>query len=574
MTVPPSSQVAPLPNNLPFRVVSRTIGQGAYASIRKAIPLHATKPVIAIKFVNKEHAFGTGRLSAKQLLTEISLHRHLGKHTNVIQFLAHGEDPGWTWIAMELAEGGDLFDKIEADQGVGEDVAHFYFSQLVNAVGYMHSKGVAHRDLKPENMLLSGEGDLKLADFGLAALFRNDQGQSRLCKGVCGSPPYMAPEVVGGKRPPGATQGGVPRKDVLERGYAPDAADIWSCGVVLFVLLAGNTPWDEPTPRSYEFAAYVSAKGRPGGAGYADEELWWRLPAGALSLLRGMLKLDPAARFGLDEVRTHPWFTRENPHLSPAGTAANPVGLATQMLESLRIDFSADPTTMPLSQQEQRRRVAAAADAMDIDDGAARFASTQPETPLQDMAFDWERPARADALHGISASQPASGAGTGAGPRGGASTSRAPLLLDGLANDPSLSQFMATPSVPESLTQAARRFRDIVPAHSLARFLSGAAPALLLATLAAALHRLGVPVPPETAAAARAEALRAQGEAWIRVKTVDGRQQGLNGNVVVETVGDGVWEVRFLKAKGDPLEWRRFFKKVAVLCKDVVLLPG
>ena len=90
-------------------------------------------------------------------------------HQNIIQFLANGEDQIWTWIAMELAE-GDLFDKIEADKGIGEDIAHFYFSQLISAVGYMHSRGVAHRDIKPENILLA-DGDLKLADFGLAVLY-------------------------------------------------------------------------------------------------------------------------------------------------------------------------------------------------------------------------------------------------------------------------------------------------------------------------------------------------------------------------------------------------------------------
>ena len=72
---------------------------------------------------------------------------------------------------MELAEGGDLFDKIESDVGVGEDVAHLYFTQLISAMTYMHSKGVGHRDLKPENILLSAEGNLKIADFGLATLF-------------------------------------------------------------------------------------------------------------------------------------------------------------------------------------------------------------------------------------------------------------------------------------------------------------------------------------------------------------------------------------------------------------------
>ena len=167
-------------------------------SIRKACPYNRTEPVIAVKFIHKEHAFRHGKMRPKQLQLEIMLHKHLGKHKNIIEFLSAGDSPAYAWIAMELATGGDLFDKIEADVGIGEDIAHFYFTQLMNAVSYMHSKGVAHRDIKPENMLLSADGDLKIADFGLAALFKKDN-EVRLTNTICGSPPYIAPEVVAGK---------------------------------------------------------------------------------------------------------------------------------------------------------------------------------------------------------------------------------------------------------------------------------------------------------------------------------------------------------------------------------------
>ena len=116
-------------------------------------------------------------------------------HRNIIEYYDSGEDATWTWIAMELAEGGDLFDKIEADSGVSEDIAHVYFTQLINAVGYMHSKGVGHRDIKPENVLLSADGDLKLADFGMATLFEYHV-KRKLAVTMCGSPPYIAPEVL------------------------------------------------------------------------------------------------------------------------------------------------------------------------------------------------------------------------------------------------------------------------------------------------------------------------------------------------------------------------------------------
>jgi serine/threonine-protein kinase CHEK1 len=465
---------------------------------------------------------------------EILLHKHLGKHRNIIEFLSSGESPAYAWIAMELASGGDLFDKIEADVGIGEDIAHFYFTQLMSAISYMHSKGVAHRDIKPENMLLSKDGDLKIADFGLAALFKKGD-EARLCNTVCGSPPYIAPEIVAGKRSK--------RSDILEVGYVANMADIWSCGVVLFVLLVGNTPWDEPTLRSYEFKEYVETNGR------TSDELWHRIPQEIQSLLRGMLALNPQERFTLDEVRTHPWFTRRNPHLSSAGTAANPINLATLMLESLRIDFS-----QPTPSQRQRQ---VNADAMDIDTDL-RLPATQPETPIADMPFDWERPPRLALHDGVSASQPV---------RSRASTQQPRVshgLLDQLQEDVTLSQFTPNPSVPLSLTQVARKFGDIVPSHSLTRFLSPLPLDLLVSTVAEALHRLGIPAAPDS---------DGRDQAYIRVKTVDGRQQGLNGTVVLERWNEEVCEVRFVKAKGDPLEWRRFFKRMCALCKDAVLVP-
>ena len=124
--------------------------------------------------------------------------------------------------------------------------------------------------------------------------------------------------------------------------------------------------------------------------------------------------------------------------------------------------------------------------------------------------------------------------------------------------------------MPLSLTQAARRFHDIVPAYSLTRFLSPLPLNLLLPLLAEALHRLGVPVPPIPDSALQGF----DDEAYLRVKTVDGRSQGLNGTIAVEKIDREISEVRFVKVKGDPLEWRRRFKKVVVLCKYGILVPG
>ncbi|PTB74071.1 Pkinase-domain-containing protein [Trichoderma longibrachiatum ATCC 18648] len=364
------SQLDPLPKELPFRIISKTVGRGAYASIKKAIPLDSQSPVFAVKLIHKGYATKHGRISAKQLAMEVSLHSHIGQHPNIIEWFASGEDAVWRWIAMEYAEGGDLFDKIEADVGVREDIAQLYFLQLVGGVSFMHSKGVAHRDLKPENILLSQDGSLKLADFGMATMFEY-KGQRKASSTLCGSPPYIAPEIL--------ACGKVDKRAPSSARYDPDLVDIWSCGVILFVLLVGNTPWDEPSSTSWEYSEYVKTSGK------SSDPLWGRIPPEALSLLRGMMSVDPQKRFTFAQIRQHPWYTRHNPLLTADGRISDPIVLATKMLENLRIDLGKIPQTTlaypPASHDPT------------VDSGlnAGRFSSTQPEAPVKGDPLEWRR---------------------------------------------------------------------------------------------------------------------------------------------------------------------------------------
>lgn len=507
-------------------------------SIKKAVPLDSQEPVFAVKLIHKGYATKHGRVSAKQLGMEVSLHSHIGQHPNIIEWFAAGEDHIWKWIAMEYAEGGDLFDKIEADVGVRQDIAQVYFMQLVGGVSFMHSKGVAHRDLKPENILLSQDGSLKLADFGMATMFEY-KGQRKQSSTLCGSPPYIAPEILASGRADKKTSGA--------GKYSPDLSDIWSCGVILFVLLVGNTPWDEPSANSWEFKDYVQ------NAGKSSDALWDRCPPEALSLLRGMMSIDTEKRFTFAQIRQHPWYTRHNSLLTSDGRVTDPIHLATQMLENLRIDLT----------QPKKTLVKSSADDMDIDSGlnAGKFSSTQPEAPIAPIAdtdWDWERPV----LRSMAA--PSSTMPTRA-------IENRRMLLDSLADEPSMSQFSQAPGPSMTLTQQARRFRDICPAESLTRFFSHVPPTHLIQMLSDALHQLNVPLPPIT------PNLYSHAIANIKVKMLDGRKQNLHGEIHVDkqAIGDGmeILDVRFTKIKGDPLEWRRFFKGVVVLCKDGVYTP-
>lgn len=492
---------------------------------------------------------------------EATLHKHVGLHRNIIEFYDHGEDPAWIWIAMELAEGGDLFDKIEADSGVSEDIAHVYFTQMINGIAYMHSRGIAHRDVKPENILLSADGDLKLADFGMATLFEYG-GRRKKAVTLCGSPPYVAPEVLlcGA---PGTTKG---------PGYAADCADIWSCGVVLFVLLAGNTPWAKPVEeqdewgRPNEYAEYVQSGGRP------QDELWEALPTEVLSLLRGMMRVDTRSRFSLEDVRRHPWFTRSNQYLNQKGRLIDPINVATNMFQSLHVSFDVDP----LVDCRRPSKQGVDSDAMNLD--LAHYlkppiydmSSTQPVTPAEDMLFDWERPSDRRTHAHLSSTQPANLPPqiltTGFADQPATQSSQAVWLED----EPTLSQFTRNPQVPLSRTQLARKFRDILPATPLTKFYSIYTLNLLMPLLLESLTRLAVPVPSNLAT----RKFSAQDtESLIKFKTVDGRGCQLSGSIMVETAAEGLIEVEFVKASGDPLEWRRLFKKVVVLCQDTVYRP-
>ena len=140
---------------------------------------------------------------ASNLLKEVKIHSSL-KHKNVLEVMGsevdqEGIKTDWEigpafYIVLEYASGGDLFDKIAPDYGLPEELAHYFFYQLIGGMRYVHSQGIANRDLKPENLLLDGHGNLKISDFGLCSLFRY-KGKERQLNDACGSPPYAAPEV-------------------------------------------------------------------------------------------------------------------------------------------------------------------------------------------------------------------------------------------------------------------------------------------------------------------------------------------------------------------------------------------
>ncbi|KAF5319490.1 hypothetical protein D9619_008540 [Psilocybe cf. subviscida] len=266
------------------------IGGGGFSTVFRAVNIEHHR-VAACKIIMLTEE--TTEKDRKNVEKEMRIHTAL-KHPNVLEFLnavivemkhKHVYVPG-IYMLLELAAGGDLFDKIAPDIGVGEDIAHIYFNQLVSGMAYIHSQGVCHRDLKPENLLLDGASTLKISDFGLSAVFRlKESGKTRALTERCGSLPYVAPELS------------------VEGAYHAEPVDVWGVGVILYTMLVGNTPWDEPTQASHEFRRYVDGT-------IFREQPWSRISRSALSLIRGMLAVDPSERFTLDDVVQHPWCIR------------------------------------------------------------------------------------------------------------------------------------------------------------------------------------------------------------------------------------------------------------------------
>ncbi|CAB4283651.1 unnamed protein product [Prunus armeniaca] len=202
--------------------VGRTIGEGTFAKVKFARNSDTGEPV-ALKIIDKEKVLK--HKMAEQIKREIATMK-LIKHPNVVRLFEVMGSKTKIFIVMEFVTGGELFDKIVNHGRMREDEARRYFQQLINAVDYCHSRGVYHRDLKPENLLLDAYGNLKVSDFGLSALSQQVRDDG-LLHTTCGTPNYVAPEVLN------------------DRGYDGATADLWSCGVILFVLLAGYLPFDD-----------------------------------------------------------------------------------------------------------------------------------------------------------------------------------------------------------------------------------------------------------------------------------------------------------------------------------------
>ncbi|KAJ6792287.1 calcium-dependent protein kinase 11-like [Iris pallida] len=256
--------------------LGRKLGQGqfgtTYLCLEKSTGRElACKSIAKRKLVTEE--------DVEDVRREIQIMHHMAGHPNIIKILGAYEDAVAVHLVMELCAGGELFDRIIQRGHYSEKAAAELSRVIVGVVESCHSLGVMHRDLKPENFLFvnqNEESPLKAIDFGLSIFFRPGE----IFSDVVGSPYYVAPEV-------------------LRKHYGPEA-DVWSAGVIIYILLSGVPPfWDETEQGIFEQVL-------KGDLDFSSDP-WPSISESAKDLVRKMLVRDPKRRLTAHEVLCHPW---------------------------------------------------------------------------------------------------------------------------------------------------------------------------------------------------------------------------------------------------------------------------
>lgn len=272
---PPAGEASPGINLFGKYELGKLLGVGAFAKVYHARNV-LTGQSVAIKAVSKAKVLRGG--FTEQVKREISIMSRL-RHPNIVKLLEVMATKTKIYFVMEFAKGGELFTKV-AKGRFSEDLSRRYFQQLISAVGYCHARGVFHRDLKPENLLLDENWVLKVSDFGLSAVADQIQPDG-LLHTLCGTPAYVAPEIL------------------AKKGYDGAKVDVWTCGVILFVLTSGYLPFNDPNLMVMYRKIYKGEFRFPK----------WTSPDLRRFISR-LLDTNPETRITVDQIIKDPWFKK------------------------------------------------------------------------------------------------------------------------------------------------------------------------------------------------------------------------------------------------------------------------
>ena len=253
--------------------IGRNIGHGAFGKVNIALHI-LSGHIVAIKSFNKiKKSFPLNRI-----YYEIKLLKKLRNHKNIIKYFEHFETEKYFCIVMENISGGNLLNAINKMSKFSESMARNIFKQLIQTIKYLHNMNIVHRDIKPDNILLELDNTIKLCDFGVSKQIKKGQ----LLTDTCGTPAFIAPEIL------------------KEKPYNPYITDIWSSGVVLYIIVSGFFPF----------------------RGNNETELRKNIINGNFpklndisenlkDLLDKLLEINPEKRITIDKILKHPWLNED-----------------------------------------------------------------------------------------------------------------------------------------------------------------------------------------------------------------------------------------------------------------------
>jgi len=282
-------------------IMGEKLGQGAFGKVRMATHV-ITGEKVAIKILEKDKI--CQQEDKDRVEKEIKILKMI-RHNNLIQVYQIIQTPKLIYIVMEYSKGKDLFNHIVNNKRIKEDEACHYFQQIIEGVDFCHKMKICHRDLKPENLLLEDKL-LKLIDFGLS----NTWGKSGKLRTPCGSPSYAAPEMILG-----------------EDDYYGSRVDIWSCGVILYVMICGFLPFEDPnTDKLYK----KIIEGKYALPSFVSEP--------CKDLIRKIMNTDQEKRYTLAEIKLHPWYKSIAPKINE-GLLPNLIILPTdeEIMEEMKL---------------------------------------------------------------------------------------------------------------------------------------------------------------------------------------------------------------------------------------------
>jgi len=267
--------------------LGKKLGEGTFSVVREATHVESGERV-AVKCITKS---GLSADDDDALKIEVAVMYEL-RHPNIVRFYDFFDEKKHYYLVTELLEGGELFDRIVEKEFYSEDEARRVIQTVCEAIGFCHQRQIVHRDLKPENILLTSKRDdavIKIADFGFA---KKVQGKGLTT--ACGTPGYVAPEI-------------------LTNQHYGTAVDMWSIGVIAYILLCGYPPFHDENQRKLfkmiERADYQF-----------DSPDWDPISAEAKDLISNLLVVDPRKRFTCRQVLNHRWITGSVPTTNLATT--------------------------------------------------------------------------------------------------------------------------------------------------------------------------------------------------------------------------------------------------------------